>query len=147
MRKVVVSKVFILFATVALYAGLAYAESRTIFTGTPIVKISEGGSSRIPEKLEMEKVANLKCILSKIDGQYFWASRENTKLLRVDSGAFITFVAPNGSGYVRIINPELKETASMMSETEEEFDYVEHLLIGLRSVTYYGKTEFHQSHP
>jgi hypothetical protein len=47
-------------------------------------------------------------------------------------------VATDGSGYVRIINPALKKAASLMSPTEERFDYVEHLIIGLRSLTYYG---------
>jgi hypothetical protein len=40
---------------------------------------------------------------------------------------------------VRVIFPEVKEAASLMfTETEAKFDYVEHLLIELRSVTYYG---------
>jgi hypothetical protein len=30
--------------------------------------------------------------------------------------------------------------ASLMSPTEKQFDYVEHLLFGLRSITYYGTT-------
>jgi hypothetical protein len=34
-----------------------------------------------------------------------------------------------------------KEAASLLGKTEENFDYVEHLLAGLRSITYYGKSE------
>ena len=30
-------------------------------------------------------------------------------------------------------------TASVYAPAEERFDYVEHILLGLRSVTYYGK--------
>jgi len=37
-----------------------------------------------------------------------------------------------------MVNPDLKDAASLMAETEAKYDYVEHLLIGLRSVTYYG---------
>jgi len=37
-----------------------------------------------------------------------------------------------------MVNPDFKDAASLMSETEAQYDYVEHLLIGLRSVTYYG---------
>lgn len=54
------------------------------------------------------------------------------------SGAFITFVATAGSGYVRIILSDFKEAASLTDETEKKYDYVEHMLIGSRSVTYYG---------
>jgi hypothetical protein len=59
-------------------------------------------------------------------------------LTRIDSGAFTTYVANNGAGYVRIIKPEAKAAASLMSESEKQFDYVEQVPIGLRSVTYYG---------
>lgn len=129
-------------AIVLMLASLSFgADSTTIFKGRPILKISEGGVSRVPEDLDTAKAANLKCVISKIGDAYFWASRQNTKLIRIESGAFITYVAPNGAGYVRVINPALKSAAALMSETEGMFDYVEHALIGLRSVTYYGKAE------
>ena len=61
-------------------------------------------------------------------------------MLQIQSGAFVTFVATSGAGYVRIIPPDLKEAASLMDETEKKYDYVEHLVIGLKSVTYYGNS-------
>ncbi len=130
-----------LLVIVVLCHSSAYAQSVTIFKGRPSIKISEGGSSRTPEKLESSKAANLLCIISKIGDEYFWASRENTPLSFFESGAFTTFVALNGSGYIRIIKNNSKQAASLMSETEKEFDYVEHLIIGLRNVTYYGKSQ------
>ena len=117
------------------------AQSTVIFKGLPLVKISEGGVSRISENIEKSNAVNLKCIVSKIDESYYWASRENVTLLRLDLGAFTTFIAANGSGYIRIVNPDMKDAASLMSETETEYDYVEHLLLGLRSITYYGTYE------
>jgi len=62
-------------------------------------------------------------------------------MVRIESGAFITFIAVNGSGYVRMIAPGMKKPAALMSDAEAQFDYVGHILIGLRSVTYYGKTQ------
>jgi hypothetical protein len=32
----------------------------------------------------------------------------------------------------------MKAAASLMGETEKRFDYAEHVLTGLKSVTYYG---------
>jgi hypothetical protein len=113
----------------------------TIFTGRPSVKISEGGVSRNVEDLNKDRAINLECVISNLEGKYYWASRENTLLARVESGSFVTFVALNGSGYVRIINPKMKSMTALMSETEEKYDYVEHILIGLRSVSYYGKAK------
>ena len=114
-------------------------QAHTVFTGKPSVKISEGGFERTPEEILPKDAVNLKCVISKIGEQYYWASRENKLLIRSESGGFTTFVSPEGAGYIRIIRPESKKIASLMSRTETQFDYVEHLLIGLKSVTYYGK--------
>lgn len=119
----------------------AYAQSAMVLIGSPSVKISEGGSYRLPEQLEPSKASNLACVITKVGDEYLWASRENIPLLRLDSGAFLTFIALNGSGYVRVVKKDHKEIVSLMSETEQEFDYVEHLTIGLRSVTYYGTSQ------
>jgi hypothetical protein len=124
-----------------MMASFAFAQSETIFTGIPTIKISEAGVDRIPEKIDQKRSVNLKCIISKINDKYYWASRENTLMLRVESGAFITFLALNGSGFVRVVSSGMKQAVSLMSNTESKFDYVEHLLIGLRSVTYYGSSD------
>ena len=113
----------------------------TAFKGRPSIKVSEGGIERLPEQLPRERAVNLECVISQIGDNYYWASRENVEMARVESGAFITYVALNGSGYVRTVSPESKKAASLMSPTEEQFDYVEHALIGLRSVTYYGRRQ------
>jgi hypothetical protein len=110
----------------------------TVFRGRPAVKISEGGVERTPEQVPRERAVNLECVISRIGNSYYWASRENVQMSRTDGGAFTTYVAVNGAGYVRVLNPEAKAAASAMSGTEKDFDYVEHALVGLRSVTYYG---------
>jgi hypothetical protein len=134
-----------LLRTVGLVMALAmafpgYGQSRTVFAGIPSLKISEGGVERTPETtMTRTQAANLHCVISQIGEDYYWASRENKPMVRIDSGgAYITFLAVDGAGYVRIVKPELKKAAALASETEERFDYVEHLLSGLRSVTYYG---------
>ncbi|MBF0121687.1 MAG: hypothetical protein HQK79_22885 [Desulfobacterales bacterium] len=117
----------------------AFAQETIVFTGIPEIKISEGGIERTPENLSSDRALGYKCTITKIDGKYFWTTRENIELINISSGAYITFMALNGSGYVRIINPEMKSAVSIMGGTEKKFDYIEHLLIGLKSVTYYGK--------
>ena len=122
------------------FSNLCNAQSFS-FTGLPSVKISEGGVERIAERIEPSKAQNISCVIKEADGKFFWASRENKQLVKIDSrGAFLVFLAVDGSGYIRIIKPELKDAASLMSATEKSFDYIEHLLLGLRSVTYYGKS-------
>jgi len=119
--------------------GSAALQVTTVFKGIPTFKISEGGIERSPESLPRDRAVNLECVISRIGEKHYWASRENKELVAIEAGPFITFVAIDGAGYVRIVKPEMKKAVYLaMSETESKFDYVEHLLIGLRSVTYYG---------
>jgi hypothetical protein len=131
-------RLLLAFLIVMLSTTVTFSQSTTVFSGVPTIKISEGGIERSPEKLERKDAPNLKCVISKIGEKYYWATRENKEMFRIESGAFTTFFAVDGSGYVRIVQPAMKESASLMAETEAKFDYVEHMLIGLRSVTYYG---------
>ena len=117
----------------------ATAQSRTVFSGIPEVKVTEVGIERAAEPLSRDGAANLGCVVSEINGKYYWATRENKEMIRRSSGAFITFVAVDGSGYVRVIDAAAKPAASQMSLTEAQFDYVEHLIIGLRSISYFGR--------
>ena len=130
----------LIFATSCMLAPrAALAQARTVFDGRPSVKISEGGIERTPEALTVAQAGNLHCIISEIGGQFYWASRGNVLVAVVDSGAFTTYIAANGSGYVRVIKRADKAAAALMSGTEAAFDYVEHLTIGLRTITYFGR--------
>ena len=113
--------------------------SHNVFRGRPAIKISEGGLSRTPETVPRNRAIDLECVISQVGASYYWATRENVEMVRVEGGAFVTYFATNGSGYVRATIPELRQLSSLLSPTEQKFDYVEHLLIGLGSVTYYGK--------
>ena len=124
---------------VLLVGGLASAQTPvTVVRGIPQFKISEGGTERQPEALTRAVAVNLGVVISQIGDNYYWASRENTPLVAIDAGAFVTYFAVNGSGYVRVIKPEMKGAASLLGGPEAQYDYVEHLLQGLRSITYYG---------
>ena len=125
-------------ALLALSSGSVAQSASTVFRGRPSVKISEGGVERTPEALTRERAVNLECVISQIGGSFYWASRENVQLTRIESGSYVTFTATNGSGYLRLIKVDAKKGAAALGGPEAEFDYVEHLLIGLRSVTYYG---------
>jgi hypothetical protein len=122
-----------------------FAEEFIVFTGVPELKISEGGVNRVPETLTKDKAIKFKCTVTKIDDKYYWTSRENVELVPIASGAFITYWAVNGSGYVRLVKPEMKgevrKLGAVAGDPEANFDYVEHLLLGLKSVTYYGKSK------
>jgi hypothetical protein len=131
---------FLVSISLVFFSNICIAQNFT-FTGIPTVKISEAGIERNVEKIEKINSQNLNCVIKEVDGKFYWETRGNKQLVRIDGlGAFVTFVAVDGSGYVRIVKPNLKEAVSLMSQTERTFDYIEHLLLGLRTVTYYGKS-------
>jgi hypothetical protein len=138
-------KKIILTLLILTIASPLFAKEEIVFTGMPEINISEGGVNRVPENLTKDKAIKFKCTITKIDDKYYWTSRENVELIPIASGAFITYWAVNGSGYVRVIKPEMKEEVkkigAMAGDPEEKFDYVEHLLLGLKSVTYCGKSK------
>ncbi len=131
-------KKLIILLSVITFISPIYAQEEIVFTGIPIIKINEGGISRNPEKLSGTKANEFKCTITKMDDKYLWATRENVELVPITSGAYTTFLASNGAGYVRVINPKMKEIVSLIDETGKNFDYVEHLLLGLKTITYYG---------
>jgi len=129
----------LLLVCVFLTQGNSQEGEGVILTGIPAIKIYEGGLKRIVEDIKDDKALECQCIITKVGDKYFWASRNNIELIRIQSGAFVTFVATSGAGYIRFILPDMKEAASLIDDTEKKYDYVEHMLLGLRSITYYGK--------
>jgi len=128
----------IVVAAVAEHSVKATVQPQTVFAGVPSVKISEGGVERRVDELARTNAANLHCVISEIDGRFYWASRENKELRRHAAGAFVTFTAVDGAGYVRVLQPDMKQAAVLLWPPAEKFDYVEHVLTGLNSVSYYG---------
>lgn len=135
------NKILVLLIVFSFVTPLS-AQEKIVFTGIPIIKISEGGMSRLPETLSRSKAIEYKCTITKMDNKYYWTTRENIELISISTSAFI-FLAVNASGYIRIVKPEMREIVKELGpktgDPEERFDYVEHLLLGLESVTYYGK--------
>jgi hypothetical protein len=144
-RRRIMMKIIFLALIFLTVASPLFAKEEIIFTGIPEIKISEGGTSRVPETLSKSRAMEYKCTITRIDEKYYWTTRENVELIPISRGAFITFWAVEGQGYVRVVKPEMKETVkkigAMAGDPEEKFDYVEHLLLGLKTVTYYGKSK------
>lgn len=115
-------------------------EETVEFTGIPVVRIDTSGDASSPNRLTKNKANEAILKIVRVGDQYLWRSRGDILMNKVSGGAFLTYIAENGSGYVRIINPALK---SALCEPGKEtldckYSYVEHLTALLSSVTYYG---------
>ena len=72
---------------------------------------------------------------------YLWASRNNVPLVKQESGAYVTYVANTGAGYIRVLNPAMRRAVQSMptEQRDKEFLYMEHMVNQLGSITYFGK--------
>ena len=114
-----------------------------VFTGIPEIKLRVvNGTQDTTEKLSQAKSIEYKCTITKIDDKYYWTTRENVELIPIQSTypeIWTTFIAANGSGYVRVVDPEMKKI--FYKDGELPYDYMEHLLLNLSTITYYGTSK------
>jgi hypothetical protein len=119
--------------------NIHFSSDEVTFTGIPSIKIlNENGKNSSPEKLPQDKAIEYKCSITKKGDKYYWNTRENVELIPAQSGIYTTYMAINGSGYIRIIDPEAKK--ALFKDEELPYNYMEHLLLGLSTITYYGET-------
>jgi len=109
------------------------------FEGIPLLSINEFGVFRVPTEITSEEQATRKVLITKKDNKFYWTSRENRELNKIEAANFITYLALDGSGYIRIGNEEWK-SKMRMKYPKYNFDYMEHMVIGLGSLSYFGIT-------
>ena len=119
-------------------AGAVAAEPKIVFEGVPARKVSSDAWKISEASLTASQAAEYSVRIVLDGDRYLWASRKNTPLRRVESGAFVIFTAENGSGFVRSIKADYVEVVEGIG-APEGIVYAEHLMLGLDSVTYYGR--------
>jgi len=73
-------KVCLLIPLLVIFSAIqSYAQENEemVFSGIPVVKISEGGNSRVAEELKGTKALEAECAITKIGDKYFWKTRNN----------------------------------------------------------------------
>lgn len=111
------------------------------FEGIPSVKVEmlEGVTQTSP--VLRERARELAVRIVKTSDGYAWASRNNVPLTKRQSGVYITYIASTGAGYIRVLDPSMRNALNRLPEghKDAEFTYMEHMVNQLGSVTYFGK--------
>jgi hypothetical protein len=105
---------------VQLPAGAATLE------GIPTVRIDTSQQSAARKVLTPAEAKQHPLTISKMGGQYYWASREN-KLLQLNSSGPYTYLSAEPGSYIRF------------TRINDRIDYVEHVDSPLGSVTWWGE--------
>lgn len=109
-----------------------------VLSGTPskMIEIDQfGGRSTHSEfpKTELR--------ITKEGDHYFWASRGDIPLAVTSSGIYMTYIAVDGSGYIRTVNETARERFIQESPDSivGRYTYVEHISQDMTSTIIYGR--------
>ena len=126
--------------SIVLFLFISTINAREIiFVGVPIKAIKTSESSSDTKLLtDSEKI---KVVITKEGENYYWTSRGDIALYPTTSGNYITYIAFNGAGYIRIINLETQTMIALLPDELkiDNYSYVEHLTYRMGSFTYYGR--------
>ena len=115
-----------------LMTGLAVSAETVVFSGEPISKVESRLTDTTHYPLEPAAATEYRVLITKLDGKYYWASRENKELLHFQSDAADWFISAS-SGYVKIV-----DRRSLGDDGEPRYIYIEHLTLLLDTITYWG---------
>lgn len=109
-----------------------------VLSGTPskTIEIDKFGDRRTfsdPAEIELR--------ITKDGENYYWASRGDILLAVASSGIYTTYIAVDGSGYLRTINETAREVflAELPDNVVGLYTYFEHLSNDLTSKIIYGR--------
>lgn len=112
----------------------SYADE-IVFIGNPTVKVFTTPENNQKKNLSVEESDEFQVVIMLLDGDFYWVSRGMKKLIKSGAGAYDTYHAIDGSGYVRVIKDDMEP---MLVNTKNNITYVEHLVHNLSSISYYG---------
>tara|TARA_Y100000746_G_scaffold219427_1_gene216911 strand:- start:409 stop:804 length:396 start_codon:yes stop_codon:yes gene_type:complete len=119
-----------LFLLILLISCSTISVAETIvFSAYPIKKTEIFNFTSSDIKLKDQEYLDYQCIIVKKNDKYYWKSREYKELLKVESGSFHIFIAKNGAGYIKIKKEQIIGL---------DYLYMEHIHLGLDSITYFG---------
>ena len=119
------------FLALLLYAFPIFADE-IIFRGVPTLRVISSIKTDDRQVLEGEAASKAECVIVQRGKKYFWQSRNNIPMTRIDKPGFTYFVQSDGQGYVKVLTGERKATNAPA-------DYIENLTNGFEVITYWGR--------
>mgnify|MGYP001076629685 CR=1 FL=1 len=129
-------KAALLMSLLSLSLNVYSQESILQGSAHKIVLVDEFGS-----RSERPLQQNDDVLITKQGDTYYWSSRNNKPMFRTEAGIYVTYVATDGSGYVRTIGDDYRKQflATLPDEQLGGFTYVEHLIFELKTLIVYGR--------
>ena len=112
-----------------------------ILNGVPTVRVIASAEKTKKEELNESQQNEFRVLVTKLDNDYIWATRNGKRLMKARSGAYVYFLNPGGSGYIKI------ETLEHRMDPNVPYTYLEHFSLGLTTTTYWGTLKDFQDDP
>jgi hypothetical protein len=120
-----------LFLALAL-AALSAAAQDVVFRGTPTVRVLSTTERDDRQQLSGDTAQKAECVIVQRGNKYYWRSRGDAPLNRVDLRGFTYFLHPQGLGFVKVLTGSRKEIGAPA-------DYIESYTQGFETITYWGR--------
>jgi len=121
----------ILISLVLLMTFSSVAAKEVMLDVYPTFRITQDENGSQKEQLSNKDIKASRILIAKdSDGNYYWVTRNNTRMFKSVSGIFVTYTATTGAGFVKIFKSNDKNKPSK---------YIEYVTLGMMSITYYGK--------
>lgn len=117
---------------VLMLCTLSVLADEVVFQGLPSVRVFATPERDDRQKLDSAAAQKAECIIVQRGKKYFWVSRDNAPLNRVDTPQFTFFIHPNGLGFVKVFTGERKAVNAPA-------DYIESFTRGFEVITYWGR--------
>ncbi len=106
---------------ILMLVSMSSSAQEIVFEGTPIKRIVlEEENDPTTRLLSKSEQIEYKVNIIKSGDSYYWASRENVQMRSEVSGFYITFLAVNGSGYVRTLTSLGLELFKLLPKLEQK---------------------------
>ena len=122
---------FLILLTAVCRSEVTNAE--VVFEGLPSIKVTvfDNGKPK-QETMNPSRSSEYAVRIVKVGNKYLWDSRESKPLNMIKSGAYTTYFAEDGSGYIRIADE------GVGAITGEVHRYMEQVTLRLNNITYHG---------
>jgi hypothetical protein len=132
-----------LIALVLLFCGAGTLKAQTVtvvFEGEPLRKVESSFAETRATDLKPDEAFRYQVRIVEREGRYYWQTRGMKELRRSESGAYTTYHAIDGSGYIRVAIAMLLDLRDRLppEQRQNEIGYTEHLLQQFTSITYFG---------
>lgn len=111
------------------------AADEVVFNGAPEARVDSDGYYTKKNTFSPDA----RCTITRKGKNYFWTSRGDRKLTRIDAGDFVYYVSPEGSGMIKV---RVNKPAGAAG-----WDYMETLTTDWVVVTYWGKSTSQAAKP